>query len=95
MSVEAIYIGVEYAIELKKAHRCIEATRLVTNLVTDSRRVLGPEHNSTKKADQQLQHCKEQLVCVLGIHFQAMHYKNEGAMLCVVKSPIKVPRQVD
>jgi hypothetical protein len=89
-----IHNGVEYAIELKKAYRRIEASRLLTNLAADSRRVLGPEHHITKKADQQLQDCKERLVCVQGTLFQAMRYENDGAM-CVVKGPIKDPRQID
>ena len=93
-SVEVIRNGVEYAIELLKAHRRIEATRLLTNLANDSRRVLGPEHQITKKAAQQLQDCNERLVCVLGTLFQAMRYEYDGA-ICVVKGPIKDPRQID
>ena len=44
-----IHNGVEYAIELKKAYRRIEASRLLINLAADSRSVLGPEHHITKK----------------------------------------------
>ena len=77
-------------------YHCIEAERLVTKLSTISRRVHGPDHKITIKADELLDICKERYVIVLPENkpFQALRYENDGE-ICVVQGPIIEPRQVD
>jgi len=77
-------------------YHCIEAERLVTKLSTISRRVHGPDHKITIKADELLDICKERYVIVLPENkpFQALRYENDGE-ICVVQGPITKPRQVD
>jgi hypothetical protein len=88
--------GLLYAEILFCMYHCIEAERLVTKLSTISRRVHGPDHKITIKADELLDKCKERYVIVLPENkpFQALRYENDGE-ICVVQGPITKPRQVD
>jgi hypothetical protein len=45
--------GIFYASDLQEANRGGEARELLTKLLTTSKRVLGPHHNTTKKVENQ------------------------------------------
>jgi hypothetical protein len=71
----------------------IEAERIITKLSTISRRVHGPDHKTTIKADKLLKKCKERYIIVLPDDkvFQAMQYETDGE-ICVATGPITDPR---
>jgi hypothetical protein len=46
--------GNNYAIELQKANRGVEARELLTKLLATSKQVLGPHHNKTKEVEKEL-----------------------------------------
>ena len=95
-SADAILSGLNYARALRIDKHCIESERLVKKLAAISRRVHGPEHKTTMKADEVLKECKERYVIVLPDikPFQALRYENEGE-ICVVQGPVTEPRRVD
>ena len=96
-SVTAIQSGVFYADKLKRAHRGIEAERLVMKITTDSRRVHGSAHNVTIRAHELLKACRERYVIVLADEnrrFLALRCESDGDM-CVVTGPIANLRQED
>ncbi len=47
----AIDAGKVYAMKLQDAHRGGEATELLTKLLATSKRVLGPNHSTTKQVE--------------------------------------------
>jgi hypothetical protein len=49
--------GVTLAIALWEAKQPMEAERLLTRLATVSKRVLGPQHNTTKQVKSWLKNC--------------------------------------
>jgi hypothetical protein len=91
-----IKLGLTYANGLRGDNHCIEAERLVTKLATISRRVHGPDHKITIKADELLDICKLRGVIVLPDCklFQALRYENDGE-ICIVTGPITKPRQIE
>ena len=95
-SDETMRAGLNYTRMLLPTFHHIEAERLVTKVATNSRRVLGPEHNVTSDSDELLKQCKERRVSVLPDDkpFQALRYENDGE-ICVVTGPITKPRQVE
>ena len=95
-SEDTILSGVLYAQSLWDDNHCIEAERLVAKLATISRRVHGPEHKTTMKAEELLKEVKVRFVNILPDMkpFQALRYENDGE-ICVVQGPIIEPRQVD
>ncbi len=88
--------GSTYVTKLVQAHRGIEAERLIVKLAASSRRVHGPEHNSSISLDEKVKECKSRYVSVMPDDkpFQALRYENDGE-ICVVTGPIKQPRQED
>ena len=52
---DTINAGMSYAIELKNAHRVIEAEKLLTKLVVISKRAHGSHHNITQNVQLLLQ----------------------------------------
>jgi hypothetical protein len=48
---DTIFAGVDLAMNLSNLHRTIEAERLIRKLVPLSRRILGPHHDTTKRAE--------------------------------------------
>jgi hypothetical protein len=95
-SVFTIGAGLEYARALLQIKHGIEAERIVMKLVTESRRVHGPEHNCTKSAEELIEVCKERFVTVFPHDklFQALRYENDGE-ICVLSGPIAEPRKAD
>jgi hypothetical protein len=95
-SEAALRSGSIYATQLVQAHRGIEAERLIVKLAASSRRVHGPEHNSSISLDEKVKECKSRYVSVMPDDkpFQALRYENDGE-ICVVTGPIKQPRQED
>jgi len=100
-SEETIRVGLSYANTLWNTNCSIEAGRLVTKLDTVSRRVNGPDHNMTIKADEVLEQIKQRwfLKCRVVVLpefqlFLAVRYKNDEA-ICVVQGPITNPRCED
>jgi len=92
----SIQHGMNYAKMLRNSKRVIEAERLLNKLAADSRRIHGPEHNYTRRANELLLHCQTRHVYILPDCdeeqvFQALRYENEGA-ICVVKGPVSRPR---
>ena len=47
--------GIDYAINLRKANRGDEARDLLTMLFTTSKQILGPQHNTTKRVESELE----------------------------------------
>jgi hypothetical protein len=94
-SETTISTGLNYAEMLWGVNRQIEAGRLGTKLATVSRRVLGPDHNVTNKADELLEKCKKRCVTVLPDYkqFEALRYENDGE-ICVVQGPLLEPRNI-
>ena len=88
-SEDTIRAGILYSRGLRGDSHCIEAERLVTKLSAVSRRVLGPDHKTTFKANEVLKEFKERDVHVLPGPklFQALRYENDGE-ICVVQGPI-------
>jgi hypothetical protein len=100
-STDAILSGLNYARALRIDNHCIESERLVTKLAAISRRVHGPEHKTTMKADEVLKEFKKRYVIVLPDivlpeikQFQALRYENEGE-ICVVQGPVTTPRMIE
>ena len=90
----SIEIGVNLAVTLKGAYRGIEAERLLTKLVAISKRVHGPDHNTTKRAESELLDCKTRYVGIkygdeINV-FQALRYEEDGDK-CVAQGPIMEP----
>ena len=86
--------GSNYVSELVRAHRGIEAERLIVKLAASSHRVHGPGHNWTIRLDEKVKECKSRYVIVMPDDkpFQALRYKNDGEM-CFVTGPVKQPMQ--
>eukprot|EP00984_Skeletonema_dohrnii_P009293 scaffold3543_cov90-Skeletonema_dohrnii-CCMP3373.AAC.6 len=82
--------GVTFARRLADECHAIEAERLLTKLVTTSRRVHGPNHSCTVYATTIFQNwCSVRGVVVKGEGdriFEALRYENNGEM-CVVEGP--------
>ena len=80
--------------KLVKAHRGIEAERLIVKLAASSRRVHGAEHRFSISLDAMVKKCKSRNLSVMPDveRFQALRYENDGE-ICVVTGPIKQPRQ--
>jgi hypothetical protein len=95
-SENTIQMGTLYVDMLFKQKCKIEAERLVTELAIVSRRLLGPEHNTTIRTDVLLEKCKVRNVLVLpdAEEFQALRYENDGEV-CVVTGPITAPRKLE
>jgi len=88
--------GIYYATALLQVHRGIEAERLAMMLAAQSRRVHGPEHDCTLRADKLLEKCNTRLVYVTPENqtFRALRYENDGGT-CVVTGPITEPPSED
>lgn len=74
------------------AGNCIIAERLATKLLTISRRVHGPEHKVTIKAEELLRNgrFKQRYVSVFPDgtkKFQALRYEHDGN-ICVITDPV-------
>lgn len=96
-SCDTISAGLWYGLQLRSANHTIEALRLVTKLAATSRRVHGPDHESTKQADELLEKCKPLFVNVMGEpkkFFYALRYSDDGEN-CVVTGPVATPRRID
>ena len=89
---DSIFAGVDVAIVLASLHRRIEAERLIRKLVPLSRRVLGPHHETTKRAESVLENLvAPRIVFVEGnIAYRALRYKNNG-MDIVIHGPFMEP----
>lgn len=76
----------------------LQSERLLTKLTTLCRRVHGPDHRLTLKAEMYLQECKVRYVMVN--HqlewktFEALRYEEDGEV-CVVKGPINEQEEVE
>jgi hypothetical protein len=81
--------GVELAIALYKADHTIDAERFLTQLVANSRRVNGVEHNVSEKTLAELERVKVRRVCVNAEQglFHALQYENDGDKI-VVRGPL-------
>ena len=96
-----IFAGVDVAICLSDAEHAIEAERLITQLVSLSKRVLGAHHDTTKRAESVLEKSVERHVYVKEkVHadgrveefsYQALRYKNDGKDL-VLRGPVTSPK---
>jgi len=60
-SEHTMRFGLEYGELLLKMHHYNEAEKLATKLAADSRRVHGPDHNCTVRADMLLEKCKNRV----------------------------------
>ena len=97
-AIDALSNGINLAGALKKSNHSIEAERLASKSVIISRRVYGPEHDFTKKAENLLNYIKEDRMLVLkswslrGRHgnFYALRYVDDGKG-CLVQGPIAQP----
>jgi len=92
---ETINAGVTLAIVLKKALHGIEPQRLITRLVPLTKRINGPDHLVTQRANLVHKICKKRVVSIVkGGHecFQALRYE-EGGTKCVVQGPIAKPHR--
>jgi hypothetical protein len=63
--INTVGIGENYVRALSAQFHIIEAERLAKELELKSRRFLGPEHHTTKRAVAILQHCKKRYVYLL------------------------------
>ena len=93
--IATINAGVSLANGLKAANRGIEVEMLLTKLAVVSKRVHGPDHDTTKSVEADLQKVK---VRTVGIKtrdedecFQALRYEEDGGK-CVVQGPLAKPR---
>ena len=88
--------GLIYVTKLVQAHCVIEAERLIVKLAAISHRVHGPGHSCSISLDEEVNECKSRYVIVMPDDnlFQALRYENDGEF-CVVRGPIKHPRQKD
>ena len=95
-SEATILAGLNYAQLLCNANYFISAERLITKLVTISRRVNGSNHKTTMRANKLLGHSKVRCVALLPVYkpFQALRYDNDGE-ICVIRGPITEPRNVE
>ena len=87
-SQETVGPCVEYTQYLLRAHRNIEAERILSKMVTSCRRVNGPEHDITRMAEAALEACKSRFVHVMHRtgSFLALRSENDK---CVVTDPIR------
>ena len=95
-SEESLRSGSWYVTQLVRAHRGIEAERLIVKLAASSQRVHGPGHSCSMSLDEDVKTCKSRYVFVIPDNktFQALRYENDGE-ICVITGPIKQPRQED
>jgi hypothetical protein len=108
-SLQALYNGITYVKMMQHVNQFIKAERLLTNLVSRSRLVHGPEHTCTVEAENLLIKSKVRYVAIKpenegGVNdtadkkdaetFQALRYENNDE-ICVVTGPIKEPRHKD
>jgi len=88
--------GLDLARALEKANRMLEAERLMTKLLAICRRVQGPDHALTKKAETHLKGWKVRYVNVQFQHqwflFEALRYEEDYKKL-VIKGPISTTMQ--
>jgi hypothetical protein len=91
---KVIAAGLTYSEHLVKTKHILEAERLVTKLVTISRRVHGPKHRITRKTEAMQTVLKKRRVWVVGKtdHFHILRYETDDQM-CVVKGPDTKPEQ--
>ena len=96
-NIETTTTGLNLAVCLKHAHHGIEAERLTTKLVAISKRVLGSDHNVTKRAESLLFNFQERFVGLVGADgiqsFQALRYEEDGEK-CVLQGPVANPRYI-
>lgn len=94
-SVATINVGLAYAGRLKHEKHDIEAERLITKLLADSRRVHGPEHNVTVCAEKLLDDYKQRYVmCIKSKQmYQALRYESSGEL--IIKGPVLKPEDKD
>jgi hypothetical protein len=93
-SEHTMRFGLGYVEHLLEMHFCIEAERLAMKLAADSRRVHGPEHNCTVRADVLLTKCKKRFVMHDKKKFEALRYEDDRET-CVITGPVTEPRQAD
>ena len=89
--------GVYLAKALIHTNRIIEADRLLTKLTAASKRVHGPDHDLTKRADLSLQGCKERWVKIKyqsELEYLALRYEEDGKKY-VLQGPVSEPRNID
>ena len=98
-----IFAGVDVAMNLSSLHRTIEAERLIRKLVPLSRRILGPHHDTTKRAESvQDRIIVQRIVYIAGTvydadgrveeyPYRALRYDNNG-MDIVVHGPLTKPK---
>lgn len=76
-----VLAGLDLARALEKANHMLEAERLLTKLASISRRVQGPDHKTTKKAEAHLVLWQARYVSVQFQHqwflFQALRYEDD------------------
>ena len=96
-SEATILAGLNYAHLLYNANYLISAERLITKLVTISRRVNGSDHKTTINADKSLKQYKVRCVVLLPDYkpFQALRYDDNDGEICVIRGPITEPRNVE
>ena len=89
---DTIFAGVGVASGLSELYHSIEAERLIRMLIPLSRRVLGPHHDTTKRAESVLENLvAPHIVFVEGnIAYRALRYKNNG-MDIVIHGPFMEP----
>jgi hypothetical protein len=99
---DSIFSGVDVAVCLASLYRTIEAERLIRKLVPLSRRVLGPHHDTTKRAESvQERIIAPRVVYVKGtvydavgrvveFPYRALRYENNG-MDIVIHGPFDEP----
>lgn len=95
-NMSAVGDGVRLAMDLKKTHRSIQAERMLATLAATGKRLLGPEHSLTKRAEKDLQEYQDRYVHMKakeGKQYQALRYEEDGAK-CVVQGPVAKPRKI-
>jgi hypothetical protein len=91
--ITTVEFGENYVRALSAQFHIIEAERLAKEIELKCRRVLGPEHNTTKRTVAMLQHCKERYVHLLhsgdqhGL-FNALNFESGGVRDCIFKQKV-------
>ena len=96
-AINTIKAGIGLANDLNEASHSIEAERLLTKLSVICKRVHGPHHDVTRRAESGLQRFKVWYVKTKHLNerkrFQALRYENDGKK-CILQGPIAQPRNV-
>ena len=97
-SEEAIRVGLDLIMALKKGLRIMDAERLADKLAPLSQRILGPDHPYTECIEVMHRRLKERVVFIHRGNdleeFLALRYVRRGKK-CVVQGPLQNPRNVD